>query len=330
MVVSALNETAKLGVYCAERERSDAGFLADVLLDRFAERRVADSIMLRGVASFGLHNIARTDESLTLSEDLPVLISAVDDATVIDALVAQIAPLSGRALVTVERAVATGQALPSGPVKLNLYLRRQQRVGRTPAYQVACAVLHRLGFVSATAFLGVDGTSAGQRRRARFFSRNAEVPMVVTAVGTPAQVALATAELADVLGGALQTTQPIQVCKRDGRVLSAPAGTGAFQQMTVLSAEDNHDDGAPIHRLLVRSLREGQHVSGATVLRGLWGFQNGQPPRGDTMARLSRRVPVATVVIDTPARVARAFEIADTLTAEHGLIICEDVEVHAS
>lgn len=103
--------------------------------------------------------------------------------------------------MTVERAVATGQALPSGPVKLNLYLRRQRQVGRTPAYQVACAVLHRLGFVSATAFLGVDGTSAGQRRRARFFSRNAEVPMVVTAVGTPAQVALATAELADVLGG---------------------------------------------------------------------------------------------------------------------------------
>ncbi|OBF21587.1 DUF190 domain-containing protein [Mycobacterium sp. ACS4331] len=328
--MSAAQPTAKLGVYFAERERVDAGFLADALLDRFAEHRVADSIMLRGVASFGLHNIARTDESLTLSEDLPVLISAVDEASVVEALVAGIAPLTGRALVTVERAVAAGgtQGLVSGPVKLNLYLRRQQRVGRTPAYQVVCAVLHRLGFVSATAFLGVDGIAAGQRRRGRFFSRNAEVPMVVTAVGTPAQVALATAELADVLAGTLQTAQPVQVCKRDGRVLSPPAGTGDFQQMTVWSAEDNHDDGAPIHRLLVRALREGRHVSGATVLRGLWGFQNGQPPRGDTMARLSRRVPVATVVIDTPARVARAFEIADTLTARHGLIICEDVEVH--
>ena len=42
--------------------------------------------MLRGIASFGPRHIVRTDESLSMSEDLPVTIAAVDTPEVIGAL----------------------------------------------------------------------------------------------------------------------------------------------------------------------------------------------------------------------------------------------------
>ena len=64
--------------YLAERERAGGRFLADAMLDLFGARGVATSVMLRGIASFGPRNIVRTDESLSLSEDLPVTIAAVD------------------------------------------------------------------------------------------------------------------------------------------------------------------------------------------------------------------------------------------------------------
>ena len=44
-------------------------------------------------------------------------------------------------------------------------------------------------------FLGVDGTKRGQRQRARFFSRNVGVPVMIIAIGTGAQVAAALPEL---------------------------------------------------------------------------------------------------------------------------------------
>jgi PII-like signaling protein len=304
---------SKLSVYFAERERCESGLLAEAVVGRIAERGIAAGIVLRGLTSFGLHDILRTDQSLTLSEDLPIVVTAVDSPDVIEALAADTAPWTTRALVTVEHTLSTAEDTV-GTVRFDVHLRRQQRVDGGPAYRAVCEVLHRLGFAGAAVFLGVDGTVAGERRRARFFSRNVDVPMLVSAVGTSAQAALARAELAAVPG--VQTTRPVQ---------ATPAGGDGLQRLTVLTNEDTLHDGVPVHRALVRSLREGRAVGGATVLRGLWGFVGAQAPRGDSMLRVARRVPVATVVVGTAAQVSRAFEIANTLAQGRGVIICEDV-----
>ena len=74
------------------------------MLDLFAARGVATSVLLRGIASFGPRNIVRTDESLSLSEDLPVTIAAVDTPEVIGALIDDVVALIGRGLLTLERA----------------------------------------------------------------------------------------------------------------------------------------------------------------------------------------------------------------------------------
>ena len=328
-----MTEALKLTAYLAERERAGGGFLADTLLDLYGSRGVATSIALRGITGFGPRNILRTDESLSLSEDLPVVLTATDTPDVIAPLADDAAVLIGRGLITVERAQLIGASFPhhEGDVRLTVVLGRRQRIGGVPAHVAVTEIMFGLGFAGAIAYLGVDGTIRGERRRARFFSRNADVPVMVLAVGTAEQAAAAVAELAPL--PAQLTAQRIRVCTRSGRLLDHPhalpevdaEGRGLFQKLMVFTDEDARHDGQPIHRALVRRLRESGHAGGATVLRGLWGYTGDGPPHGDRMFALARRVPVATVTVDTPANIARSFEIVNELTAEHGLVTSEVV-----
>ena len=84
--------------------------------------------MLRGIASFGPRHVIRSDQSLTLSEDPPVAIAAVDTAATIGALVDDVVEMTPRGLITLERARLLGGDLPDGgdAVKLTLYLGRRR------------------------------------------------------------------------------------------------------------------------------------------------------------------------------------------------------------
>lgn len=326
----------KLTAYFAERERAGGKFLAEALLDLFADRGVATSVMLRGIASFGPRNIVRSDESLSMSEDPPVTLSATDRPEVITALVDDVTALTGRGLITLERGrLASGAAAGAGneATRMTVYLGRRQRAAGAPAYRTVTEVFHRLGFAGATVFLGVDGTVNGERRRAGFLSHNPDVPMFAVGVGTPDQAAAAGQELSRLLPDHLLTVERTRVVKRDGTVLADlhelpttdPDGLTLFQKLTVYTFEDSRHDGHPIHRQLVRRLRESQHAAGATVLRGLWGYHGDHRPKGDRLLHIGRRVPVSTVIIDTPENIVRSFAIVDELTGRHGLVTSEIV-----
>lgn len=330
----------KLTAYFGERQRAGSQFLAEAMLDLFAERQVAASVMLRGIASFGPHNIIRSDESLTLSEDPPAAITAVDTESVIGGIVGDAVAMTTRGLLTVERARLldgdlAGAPLPRGTeeVKLTCYVGRRRTVGGRPAFHTVCDLLQRNDFAGATVFLGVDGTVHGRRRRARFFSRNVDVPVMILAVGGAEQAGAVLSDLHDALHRPLVLIERVRVCKIDGRLLGRPpelpaadaAGRPLWQKLMVHTSEAARHDGTPIHRALVRRLRESRTASGATVLRGIWGFQGDQKPQGDKLIQLGRQVPVTTIVIDSPERIALVFEIVDELTAGHGLVTCEMV-----
>ena len=83
-------------------------------------------------------------------------------------------------------------------------------------------------------------------------------------------------------------------------------------------------NGQPVHRAIVRALRAAG-VSGATTQRGVWGFHGDHAPHGDRLLQLGRHVPVVTIVIDSPERIATAFAVVDELTAEQGLVTSETV-----
>ena len=327
-----MTDYLKLTAYFAERLRHGDQFLSDAILDLYGDNAVATSVVLRGIASFGPHHELRTDQSLSLSEDSPIAVAAVDTADKIAGLADQVSTMVSRGLVTLERAHIAGTSRrPPDTAKLTIYVGRQDRADGRPAYRAVCDVLRRHGFAGASVFLGVDGTARGQRRRAQFFSRNTGVPVMIIAVGTGEQVGDALPELETLLREPLFTIERAELCKRDGALLARPAALPAadehdrplWQKLMVYTSESALHDGTPIHRAIVQRLFESRAADGATALRGIWGFHGDHEPHGDKWIQLARRVPVTTIIVDAPDRIARSFDIVDELTAQHGLVTSE-------
>jgi PII-like signaling protein len=321
-----VTEYQKLTSYFGERQRSGDSFVADALLGLYGRHEIAASILLRGTEGFGLKHHLRTDRSLSLSEDLPLVAVAIDTRPRIEAVLGPARALTPAGLVTVEGARLLADTAVAGPdeaTKLTVYLGRQERVYRVPAFVAVCDLLHRRGIDGATALLGVDGTAHGRRQRAAFFSRNAEVPMMIIAVGAGEQISRVLPELGALLRRPLLTLERVRVCKRDGRSLALPDG-GPWQKLMVYTSEAVRHQGQPVHRAIVRRLRSAG-LSGATTLRGIWGFHGDHAPHGDRLLQLGRHVPAVTIVIDTPERIARAYSVIDDLTSERGLVTCETI-----
>jgi PII-like signaling protein len=249
-------------------------------------------------------------------------------------------------LVTLERArMLTGRldavGLPpelNEATKLTVYVGRRERTNGRPAYEAVVDLLHRRRVAGATVLLGVDGTAHGVRQRAKFFGRNAEVPLMVIAVGDGERIAGALPELGvmlDRLDRPLVTLERVRVCKRDGRRLAEPrhlpatdpSGLGVWQKLMVYAGEQSRHDGHPLHLQLIRALRKAG-AAGATSLRGVWGYHGDHDPHGDSFWQLRRRVPVLTVIVDTPERIRDWFAIVDDFTNETGLVTSEMVPAY--
>ncbi|MGN6665228.1 MAG: DUF190 domain-containing protein [Solirubrobacterales bacterium] len=317
-------ELLRLTVCCGERERVGEGLLADALFDDLARHDVHTSVLMRGVEGFGLRHHLRTDRLLTLSEDLPLMATAIDERARIEGVLEDLPVPAGRGLVTLEPA-STSRGGLDGQARLTLYLHRHQRAEGAPAFVVACDLLRRHGVAGATALLGVDGTMEGSRRRARFLSANSDVPMTVVAVGDAEAIAAALHDIDRALGAPLSAVEPVGVCKRDGEVLARPGGEG-WQRLTLFSSESATVGGHAVHHELIRRLRRAG-ARGATAVRGLWGYHGDHAPHGDRLLQLRRRAPIVTTVVDEADRVAAWFEVADELTPRRGLVVSEPVEV---
>jgi PII-like signaling protein len=334
------SDCLKLTTYFGERDRTEHGLLADELLAIYGQYELQASILLRGVEGFGRLAHLHTDRLLSLSEDLPVVSVAVDRREKIEAVLEPVLAIKRRGLITLERArLASGnRGAPELPEelaeasKLTVYVGRQARIDGVPAFAAVCELLRRYGLAGATVLLGVDGTNQGRRTRARFFGRNADVPMMVIAVGPGSQISQALPELDRRLARPLMTLERVRVCKRDGQLLARPHelpgtdehGLAMWQKLMVYTSSSATHAGRPLHVEVVRRLRAAG-AAGATSVRGIWGFHGDHAPHGDKFLQVRRHAPVTTISVDTPERTARWFEIVDELTAEHGLVTSEMV-----
>jgi PII-like signaling protein len=301
----------------------------DALIDLYCRNGIAASILLRGIQGFGPKHHLRTDSLLSLSEDLPMTAIAVDIRPNIEAVLDQALELNLPGLVTLDKAqFLSGEIEPAGIVanaddstKLTLYFGRHDRVYGVPAFEVICELLYRRGVAGATALLGVDGTAYGRRQQARLFSRNADLPMMIVAVGSGDRIGMVLPELAGLLRHPLMTLERVRICKRYGQLITVPRletraddhGFPLWHKLTVYTSEAARHEGQPIHRAIVRRLRS-TGFSGTTTHRGLWGYHGDRPPHGDRFLRFERHVPTVTTVIDTADRIFAAFDIIDELT----------------
>jgi PII-like signaling protein len=161
----------------------------------------------------------------------------------------------------------------------------------------------------------------GQRRRARFFGRNTDVPMMIIAVGSGERIGRVLPELDKRNGELLQRPQALPATDERGMAV--------WQKLMVYTSEQALHHGQPVHQALVRRLRS-SGARGATVLRGMWGFHGAAAPHGDRLLQLGRRVPVVTIIVDTPDRIATSFDIVNELTATHGEVTSETVPALAA
>ena len=332
-------EGMRLSVYFGERDRVHGRLLADALVGVFADLGVRSSILLRGIEGFGIKHRLQSERLLTLSEDLPLVAVAFDTQPRIEILLERVRAITGHGLITLERArllnapVAEADVVP-GPdaVKLTIYLGRHERVGSHSAHTAVVECLHRHGVAGASVLLGVDGTVCGARQRAGFLARNMQVPVMIQSVGESVAIARTLGEIAEMLKHPAMTLERVRVCKRDGVLLAEPprtldadaTGLAYWQKLVVYASEQTRYEHQPLHSALIRRLRR-EGAAGATSLRGQWGYHGEHQPHGERFWSIRRHVPVLTVLLDTPAKMQRWFEIVDEMTRETGLVTSEAV-----
>ncbi len=339
-----LEDGLRLTAYIGERDRAGGRLLADALMDAFERHGVRTSVLLRGIEGFGIKHRLQSERLLTLSEDLPLLAIALDTEARIEPLLEEVRALSRHGVITLERARLLSASADAGSpaldrdalgpdaIKLTIYIGRQEQVAGCAAHLAVVDCLRRHGVAGASVLLGLDGTAHGVRQRARFFGRNARVPVMIQSVGENASVASALEEVAGMLSDPAMTLERVRVCKRDGVLLAEPlrppavddAGLAYWQKLVVYASEQSSYEGQPLHSALVRRLRR-EGAAGATALRGQWGYHGEHEPHGEAFWSLRRHVPVLTLLLDTPADMERWFEIVDQMTAQTGLVTSEIV-----
>jgi len=334
------DDCLKVTAYFGERDTVDGRFLAEHVLDLFEQHALQTSVLLRGTEGFGSKHRLQTQRFLSLSEDLPLVAIGVDARARVEPLIDHVNSSLSDGLFTVERArMLTGRVgeidLPDAlgdEMKLTIYCGRAERIYGQPAMTAIVELLQRHGVSGATVLLGVDGLVHGLRQRARFFSRNTNVPLMIIAVGSADAIADAVPKLGSILDRPLFTFERIAVLKRDGERLN-PVGeypdedgerARVWQKLMIYASEQARFDGHPLYVELIRRLRH-ENAAGATAIRGVWGYHGDHAPHGDRLLSLRRHVPVVTILVDRPSEIRRLWPIIDEATAEHGLVTSEFV-----
>lgn len=329
------HDAIMLTTYFEERDRSGERFLADALFDVYAGHRVRTSVLLRGVLGFGQRHELHSDRLLTLSESLPAVSIAVDTSERIEALLPEVLNVTEHGMVSLERCRLVDEKLRSlghGTVKLTIYGGRGVRFDGQAGYVAAIDRLRAAGAAGASVLLAVDGTLHGERERARFFARNANVPLVLSAIGAQAELFDALPELVELVSEPVITLERVTICKLHGAALAPPiplpsrdaSGLPIRQKITVQVEEPAMVGGQPVYLELAQRLRR-QGAAGVTVLRGVRGFYGEHRPFADRMFALRRNVPVHVIAVDDPEAVRRWWPVVDELTRASGLVTSEIV-----
>jgi hypothetical protein len=92
----------RITVYVGESDRHHHRPLYAEIVHRAHEAGLAGASVYRGIEGFGTHRQVHTTRLLSLSEDLPILISIVDRADRIEAFLAELDELITEGLVVIE------------------------------------------------------------------------------------------------------------------------------------------------------------------------------------------------------------------------------------
>jgi len=92
-----------LRVFVGESDRHGHKPLYQAIVEMLRTEGIAGATVLRGIEGYGAHSRLHTARILRLSEDLPIVIEAVDRSERIDAIMPRLDEMVEEGMVTVER-----------------------------------------------------------------------------------------------------------------------------------------------------------------------------------------------------------------------------------
>jgi PII-like signaling protein len=102
-------------IYLGESDRWHGKPLYQAIVELLRSRGIAGATVLRGIEGFGAKQHVHSTRILSLSEDLPVLIEAVDEEARIRAILPDLDQMLGDGLMTLEKVeVIAYRAQPPG------------------------------------------------------------------------------------------------------------------------------------------------------------------------------------------------------------------------
>jgi PII-like signaling protein len=334
-------ECTVLTSYLPERQHAAGA----ALIDLNARQRTATSILLRGIEGSPRHP-SLAGRTLAPGAEPTLTAIAVVTHPNVEAVLDETLRLARPRLITMERArLLSGDIdqvrlseLPGDATRLTLYCGQRDHAYQIPAFEAACELLYRRGIAGATVLSGIDGADPahGRLRQTQLLRRDADVPLMVIAVGAGDRIAMLLPELGAMFRHPLMTIERVRLCKRDGQFVGRPRpapdtadpapGTGLTAQLklTVYTSEAARHDGQPVHLAFAARLSSAG-IGVATTTRGIWGYHGDHAPHGDHFPRQVRHAPLVTTVIGAAERISAAFDAIDPLTAERGLVTAETV-----
>jgi uncharacterized protein len=96
-------EALLVRIYIGESDTYEGRPLYDVIVRHLRERGIRGASVFRGMEGFGRSSRVHTTRILALSEDLPILIEAVDEEARLRPVLEELEPMIGGGLVTTER-----------------------------------------------------------------------------------------------------------------------------------------------------------------------------------------------------------------------------------
>ncbi|MGB5432114.1 MAG: DUF190 domain-containing protein [Acidimicrobiia bacterium] len=100
--METISDGRLLRVYFCESDRYDGHPLDEAIVHALQAAGISGATVIRGVAGYGGSSILHTTHVLRLSEDLPLVIEAVDTREKVDAVLPRLAEIVGDGLITTQ------------------------------------------------------------------------------------------------------------------------------------------------------------------------------------------------------------------------------------
>jgi uncharacterized protein len=96
-------EALLVRIYIGESDHYEGKPLYDAIVRHLRHRGIRGVSVFRGIEGYGRSSRVHTTRILAMSEDLPILVEAVDEADRIRAVLPELEPMIGGGLVTLEK-----------------------------------------------------------------------------------------------------------------------------------------------------------------------------------------------------------------------------------